>query len=63
MSLLEKVKSHTQRVDDPQTGEQYYQRNSPTVVKVLSPMSGFLAWGSKNGLGIPGNLALKAKGI
>ena len=33
---------------DPQTGEQLYHRSSPTGVKVLSPTSGFPAWGSGN---------------
>jgi len=47
-----KIKSYTHQVSNSKTGEQY-QRSSPTVVKVLSPMSGFLAWGSGKGLGIP----------
>ena len=31
---------------NPQTGKQLYHRNYPTGVKVLSPPSGFPAWGS-----------------
>ena len=40
-------------VGDPQTWGKYHQRSSPTVVKVLSPMSGFLAWRSKKGSNNP----------
>ena len=35
-------------MDDSQTGEQLYHRRPPTGVKVLSPTSGFLTWGSGN---------------
>ena len=38
---------------DPQTGEQKYQRRSHTIVKILNPMSGFPAWESDKGTGIP----------
>ena len=35
------------QVDDPQTAEQLYQRNSPTVKKkVLGPTTDFPTWGS-----------------
>ena len=34
---------------DSQTGDQLYHRSPPTVVKVLSPTSGFPTWGSGNG--------------
>ena len=44
-----KIKSHNCWVGDSQTGEQLYHRSPPTGVKVLSPMSGFLTWGSVNG--------------
>ena len=38
---------------DPQTGEQYYQRNSHTAVNVLNPMAGFPVWDTAKGPGIP----------
>ena len=40
-------------VGDSQTGEQWYQRSSPTAVKILSPTSGFPAWGSRKSTGNP----------
>ena len=43
------IKSHTSQVTDPQTGKQKYQSS---VVKVLSPMSGFPVWGSDKETGI-----------
>ena len=43
------MKSHTHQVGDPQTGEQNYQRRSPTVIKFLNPTSGFPTWGSSKG--------------
>ena len=36
-----------------QTGEQQQPRSSPTIVKVLNPMSGSPAWGSDKGTGNP----------
>ena len=47
----DKIKSHTHQVGHPRTGEQYHQRSSPTVVKVLSFTSGFPAWISGKGTG------------
>ena len=44
-----KIKSHNCWMDDLQTGEHLYHRSPPTGVKVLSPTSGFLTWGSSNG--------------
>jgi len=41
-----KIRSHTQYMGDPQTGEKESQRSSLTLVKVLSSTSGFPAWGS-----------------
>ena len=35
--------------DDPQTGEQLYQRNFRTVAKVLGPTTDFPTWGSSKG--------------
>ena len=49
----DKIKFHTHWVGDSQTGEQWYQRSSPTAVKILSPTSGFPAWGSRKGTGNP----------
>ena len=40
-------------MSDPQTGEQQYQRSSPTVVQVLNTTSGFPAWESDKGTGTP----------
>ena len=37
---------HTHQVGSPQTGKELYHRDSPTGVRVLSPMSGPHAWGS-----------------
>ena len=48
-----KIKSHTHRGGNTKTGEQLNRRSSPTVVKVLSPKSGFPAWGSSKGTGNP----------
>ena len=63
----DKIKSHTSQVTDPQTGKQKYQSS---VVKVLSPMSGFPVWGSDKETGIwqrnwrsTGNLAFKISRI
>ena len=44
---------------DPQTGKELYHRNSPTGVKVLSPMSGSPAMAGR----APENLALKANRV
>ena len=44
-----KIGSHTHHVGDPQTGEQEYQRSSPTVLRVLNPKSGFPA-GNPHGI-------------
>ena len=44
----DKIKSHTRWVGNPQTGKYLYHRSSPIGVKVLSPTSGFPAWGSGN---------------
>ena len=48
-----KIKSHTHRGGNTKTGEQLNRRSSPTDVKVLSPKSGFPAWGSSKGTGNP----------
>ena len=50
--------SHTLQGGDPQTREQLHCRSSPTGLRVLSPMSGSLAWGSGIGRG-----ALRAFGL
>ena len=34
------------RADNPQAGEQFYQRNSHTVMEVLGPTTNFPTWGS-----------------
>ena len=39
----------SRQADDPQTEEQLYQRNSPTVKKVLGPTTDFPTWGSGKG--------------
>ena len=44
-----KIKSHNCWVGDSKTGEQLYHRSPPTGMQVLSPTSGFPAWGSGNG--------------
>ena len=49
----DKIKLHNCWLGDLQTGEQQYQRSSPTVVKVPNPTSGFPAWYLTKRLGIP----------
>ena len=44
-----KIKSHNCWVGDSHTGEHLYHRSPPTVMKVLSSMTGFQTWESKNG--------------
>ena len=49
-------KSHTRQVGNQQTGKQYYEKISPTVVKVLSLLSNFPACGSGKETGNPQGL-------
>ena len=48
-SMWAPLQSHW--VNNPQTGEQLYQRSSCTVVKVLRPTTHFPTWGSKQRTG------------
>ena len=53
-----------QSVGDPQTGEQWYQRSSPTVVKVLNHTSGLWSLGTQQRVWeSPENMTSKASGI
>ena len=61
-SMWASPESH--RADNPQTGEQLYQRSFHTIVKVLGPTTDFPAWGiQQRDWETPGNLTLKASGI
>ena len=57
------VPPQSHRADNPQTGEQLYQRNSCTVAKVLGPTTDFPTWESGKGTENPGNLTVKSSGI
>ena len=48
-----KIKFHTHWVGDSQTGDQQYQRSSPTAVNVWNPTSGFPVWALDKGTGNP----------
>ena len=52
------VKSHTSQEHEPQTKEEWFQRRSPTGVKVQSPTSCFPVWESGTGTGIPRESAI-----
>ena len=41
------------QADNPQAGEQFYQRNSHTVMEVLGPTTDFPTWGSGKGTETP----------
>ena len=49
--------------DNPQSGEQLYQRSSHIFAKVLGPTTDFPTWGSSRDWEPPGNLTLKGSGI